>query len=61
MSLFDDPTHWHTRAADVRRAADATLDLVYQAKLLKIAASYDRLAVRAAARLGSGSGRTFQR
>jgi hypothetical protein len=50
MSLFDNPAHWRTRAADIRRAANAALDPVYQAKLEKLAASYDLLAVRAAAR-----------
>ena len=54
MSLLDNPAHWRTRAVDVRRLADAALDLAYRAKLQKIAASYDLLALRAAARLGSG-------
>jgi len=53
MSLLDDPSHWQTRASDIRRLADAALDIVYRAKLQRIAASYDLLAVRALARLGS--------
>jgi hypothetical protein len=53
MSLLEDPAHWHKRASEVRRLADAALDLVYREKLQKIAASYDLLAVRALARLAS--------
>ena len=53
MSLLDDPAHWRARAIDVRRLADASVDRVYQEKLQKIAASYDLLAARALARLGS--------
>jgi hypothetical protein len=58
MSLLDHPAHWHTRASDVRRLADASEDLVYRTKLQKIAASYDLLAVRALARLASVSDMT---
>jgi hypothetical protein len=58
--LLDDPAHWHTRAGDIRRLADAALDLVYRAKLQKIAASYDLLAVRATARLGSDPDATLR-
>jgi hypothetical protein len=53
MSLLNDPSHWRMRASDLRRLADAALDLVYRAKLQKIAASYDLLAVRALARFDS--------
>ena len=60
MSLLDDPAHWRTRAVDVRRLANAALDLVYRAKLQKIAASYDLLAVQALARLGSGPDPTLR-
>jgi hypothetical protein len=47
MSLLDDPAHWRTRASDIQRLADASADPPYRAKLQKIAASYDLLAVRA--------------
>jgi hypothetical protein len=47
------PSHWRTRASDIRRLADAALDIVYRAKLQRIAASYDLLAVRTLARLDS--------
>jgi hypothetical protein len=58
MSLLDDPAHWRTRASDIRRLADASADPAYQAKLQKIAASYDQLAVRALASLDTVSDRS---
>ena len=52
MSLLDNPSHWLARAAEIRRLAAASADLIYRAKLEKLAASYEEVAVRAMTRMG---------
>ena len=49
--ILDDPEHWRTRAAEMRRIADG-LDVLALAKasMVQTAEEYDRLAARAEGR-----------
>jgi hypothetical protein len=50
--LLNNPAHWHLRAQEARLLASQLEDPEAKAATLKIADEYDRLAVRAAERLG---------
>jgi hypothetical protein len=49
--LIDNPEHWQGRAEEVRALAEQMNDPEAKRTMLRIAESYDRLAVRAADRL----------
>jgi hypothetical protein len=46
-SIFDDPEHWHARAAEARNLAEQMVDEITKANMLHLAASYDKLARKA--------------
>jgi hypothetical protein len=48
--LFNDPEHWRRRAAEARVVAEAITDAEAKATMLRMAADYERIAVRATAR-----------
>jgi hypothetical protein len=50
--LLNNPAHWHLRAQEARLLASQLEDPEAKAATLKIADEYDRLALRAAERLG---------
>ena len=50
--LLNNPAHWHLRAQEARLLASQLEDPEAKAATLKIADEYDRLAIRAAERLG---------
>ena len=50
--LLNNPAHWHLRAQEARLLASQLEDPEAKAATLKIAEEYERLAVRAAERLG---------
>jgi hypothetical protein len=50
--LLNNPAHWHLRAQEARLLASQLEEPEAKAATLKIAEEYDRLAVRAAERLG---------
>ena len=54
--LLNNPAHWHLRAQEARLLASQLEDQEAKAATLKIAEEYDRLAIRAAERLGGDSG-----
>jgi hypothetical protein len=49
--LLNNPIHWNLRAQETRLVAQQLEDPEAKAVILKIADEYDRLAVRAAARM----------
>jgi hypothetical protein len=49
--LLNNPGHWHLRAQEARLLASKLGDPEAEATILKIAADYERLAVRSAKRL----------
>ena len=49
---FNDPKFWQERAEEARVLADQMSDETSKKMMLKIADDYDKLAVRAAQRLG---------
>ena len=50
--LLNNPAHWHLRAQEARLLASQLENPEAKAATLKIADEYDRLALRAAERLG---------
>ena len=48
---FNDFEHWRQRAKEARTLAERMSDKVVKATILRIAADYDRLALRAAVRI----------
>ena len=44
MSLFDDPEHWRSRAAEARAIAAEIKDPIARRTILEVAANYDLLA-----------------
>jgi hypothetical protein len=50
--LLNNPAHWHLRAQEARLLANHLEDPEVKAATLKIAEEYERLALRAAERLG---------
>jgi hypothetical protein len=50
---FNDPDHWRQRAEEARVQAEQMSDERTRQMMLKIAADYDHLAVRAAMRAGA--------
>jgi hypothetical protein len=53
-ALIHDPEHWRSRAEEARNIADQMADTHARDTMLGIAAGYDRLAERAAARMRTG-------
>jgi hypothetical protein len=54
--LLNNPGHWHLRAQEARLLAAQLEDIEAKAATLKIAEEYERLAVRAAKRMGEMAG-----
>ena len=50
MAFINNPEHWQQRAAEMRAIADSMNDVETKAIMLRLAADYDKLADRAAAR-----------
>jgi hypothetical protein len=50
-ALLNNPAHWQLRADETRLLADHLIDPEARATILKMADEYDRLAVRALARM----------
>jgi hypothetical protein len=51
MTIINDAQHWRERAKEARAMSDKIVDPVAKAAMLKIAESYDEIAVRAEARV----------
>jgi len=54
--LFEDPEHWRKRAAEMRALAAEMVDTIAKQKLVDAAEEYERLALRAAARVQRRTG-----
>ena len=51
IPYFNDFEHWRRRAKEARTLAERMSDTVAKATMLRIAADYDRLALRVAVRI----------
>jgi hypothetical protein len=59
-TLLDDVEHWWSRAEETRTIAEIMTDLEARRIMFDIAEGYDRLAERAAERIGSSKTETLQ-
>ena len=49
--VFNDPRHWHARAAEAREIADRMMDPKTRASMMAVAEQYETIAARAVKRL----------